>query len=209
MNVFNNVSGEDIRRMINCFDSKPKTYKSGETIVVLSNQLSSIGLVLSGKAHLYCIDYDGNEQTIEYFNKDDVFGELFCLPVGSLEYIVEADKDCRILFIPYSTITSPCSNLCSCHIEVTRNLFLLAAKKSQELALRISFISRKSTRSKLLTYFEYMSDEMGSKTFETHVSLSKLADYLCVDRTSLMRELRHLKEDGIIDSDRRQITILN
>lgn len=208
MKFFDGVSAEDMSKMINCFDTKPKTYKSGETITVLSSRLSSIGLVLSGRAHLYCIDYDGNKQIIEYFKKDDVFGELFCLPVGTLEYIVEADRECRILFVPYSTITSPCSNLCSCHIEVTRNLFLMAAKKSQELALRISFISRKTTRTKLMTYFEYMADITGSDTFETHVSLSKLADYLCVDRTSLMRELRHLKDEGIIDSDRRTIKLL-
>lgn len=208
MKFFDGVSAEDVKKMIKCFDSEPKTYRSGETITTLSSHLSSIGLVLSGRAHLYCIDYDGNEQTIEYFKKDDVFGELFCLPVGTLEYIVEADRDCRILFVPYSTITSPCSNLCSCHIGVTRNLFFMAAKKSQELALRISFISRKTTRAKLLTYFEYMADVTGSNTFETHVSLSKLADYLCVDRTSLMRELRHLKEEGVIDSDRRTIKLL-
>lgn len=208
MKFFDGVSVEDVRKMIKCFDTAPKTYRSGETITELSYQLSSIGLVLSGKAHLYCIDYDGNAQTIEYFKKDDVFGELFCLPTGTLEYIVEADRDCEVLFIPYSTITSPCSNLCSCHIEVIRNLFLMAARKSQELALRISFISRKTTRAKLMTYFEYMSDMAGSSTFETHISLSKLADYLCVDRTSLMRELRHLKEDGIIDSDRRKIKLL-
>ena len=208
MKFFDGVSADDIMKMRKCFGSEPKNYRSGETITVLSSELSSIGLVLSGRAHLYCIDYDGNEQTIEYLKKDDVFGELFCLPVGTLEYIVEADKDCSILFVPYSTITSPCSNLCSCHIEVTRNLFLMAAKKSQELALRISFISRKSTRAKLMTYFEYMADITESNTFETHVSLSKLADYLCVDRTSLMRELRHLKEEGVIDSDRRKIKLL-
>ena len=208
MKFFDGVSAEDVKKMIKCFDSEPKAYRSGETITTLSSRLSSIGLVLSGRAHLYCIDYDGNEQTIEYFKKDDVFGELFCLPVGTLEYIVEADKDCKILFVPYSTINSPCSNLCSCHIAVTRNLFFMAAKKSQELTLRISFISRKTTRAKLITYFEYMADVTGSNTFETHVSLSKLADYLCVDRTSLMRELRHLKEEGIIDSDRRTIKLL-
>ncbi len=208
MKFFNGVSNEDTKKMINCFDTEPKTYSNGETIAVLSSALSSIGLVLSGKAHLYYIDYDGNEHTIEFFKKDDVFGELFCLPAGTMEYIVEADSECKVLFVPYSTITSPCSNLCSCHIEVIRNLFLMAAKKSQELALRISFISRKTTRAKLMTYFEYMADITESSTFETHVSLSKLADYLCVDRTSLMRELRHLKEEGVIDSNRRMIKLL-
>ena len=198
MKFFDGVSADDIMKMRKCFGSEPKNYRSGETITVLSSELSSIGLVLSGRAHLYCIDYDGNEQTIEYFKKDDVFGELFCLPVGTLEYIVEADKDCSILFVPYSTITSPCSNLCSCHIEVTRNLFLMAARKSQELALRISFISRKSTRAKLMTYFEYMADITESNTFETHVSLSKLADYLCVDRSGLSQELCRLRDEGLL-----------
>ena len=69
-------------------------------------------------------------------------------------------------------------------------------------------ISKKTVRQKLISYFEYLAEKTGSTSFETELSLSQLANYLCVDRTSLMRELRHLNEEDVIDSDRRKIKLL-
>ena len=88
------------------------------------------------------------------------------------------------------------------------NLFHLATKKSQALSLRVNLLSTKTTRQKLLNYFLWMSSKTGSRTFRIDMSLTDLADYLCVDRSSMMRELRSLKDDEILDSKGREITLL-
>mgnify|MGYP003073579556 FL=1 len=38
--------------------------------------------------------------------------------------------------------------------------------------------------------------------------MSTLADYIATDRSAMMRELRHLKEQGIVCTDGRQIRLL-
>ena len=38
---------------------------------------------------------------------------------------------------------------------------------------------------------------------------SIVADYLSVDRSAMMREVKNLKEDGIIDTKGRKITLYN
>ena len=91
---------------------------------------------------------------------------------------------------------------------INKNLFHLSAKKAQMLALRINMISKKTVRQKLVSYFEYLEEKTGSRSFDTELSLSQLANYLCVDRTSLMRELRLMREEGIIQSSGRRITVL-
>ena len=40
------------------------------------------------------------------------------------------------------------------------------------------------------------------------MSLSDLADYLSTDRSALMRELKHLKEDKVIDVDGKTFKLL-
>ena len=89
------------------------------------------------------------------------------------------------------------------------NLFHLSAKKAQMMALRINMISKKTVRQKLEAYFDYMMEKTGSIQFETEMSLSQLSSYLCVDRTSLMREMRLMREEGILKSSGRNITLLN
>lgn len=207
MSIFTGITDACVDRMLSCFHPVTRDFKAGETIIELSDSLKSICILMKGRAHLYCIDFDGNLQIIENFEKDDVFGELFTLPLGSLEYIIEADTDCSVMFLDYGTVTRPCTSACDHHIELTRNLFLMAAKKSQELVLRISFISRKTVRDKLLTYFGYMADKEQNASFRTHLTLTDLSSYLCVDRTSLMREIKKLNEENIIESSGRRITL--
>jgi len=40
------------------------------------------------------------------------------------------------------------------------------------------------------------------------MSLSSLAEYLCVDRSAMMRELKSMRDDGLLISQKRQITLL-
>ena len=69
-------------------------------------------------------------------------------------------------------------------------------------------ISKKSLRKKLMAYFSYLSEEAGSPSFETPMSLSQLASYLCVDRTGMMRELKNMCADGLIRRSGRKITLI-
>ena len=48
-----------------------------------------------------------------------------------------------------------------------------------------------------------------SKTITLNDSLTNLADYLGIDRSAMMREIRSLKEDGIIKKSGNKITLLH
>ena len=76
------------------------------------------------------------------------------------------------------------------------------------MSLRINIISKKSLRRKLCAYFEYMQDKTGSSGFELELSLSALANYLCSDRSSMMRELKNMADEGLIQRKNKFIKIL-
>ena len=69
-------------------------------------------------------------------------------------------------------------------------------------------LSNKTVREKLLTYFNNLSIEYSSKTFELPFSLTDLSDYLMIERTAMMRELKRLKDEKIINKVKNKITIL-
>ena len=69
-------------------------------------------------------------------------------------------------------------------------------------------LSRRSIREKLLCCFQQLSDKAGSPRFTLPFTLGTLADYIATDRSAMMRELRHLKEQGIVCTDGRQIRLL-
>ena len=74
--------------------------------------------------------------------------------------------------------------------------------------MRIELLTKRSTRDKLLGYFSLLSTRKLSASFELPFSLTDLADYLSVDRSAMMRELKLLKEDGFIEKVGNRIILL-
>ena len=68
-------------------------------------------------------------------------------------------------------------------------------------------LTNKSVRDKLLTYFQILSSEKHSKTFELPLSLTDLSDYLMIERTAMMREIKRLKDEKIIKKNKNKITL--
>lgn len=206
--IFKDISQDSIDAMIACFKPETRSFRRRETITVYSSELTNLCVLLRGNAHLYCMDSDGESVLLENYEANDIFGEMFAMPYGDLGYAVEADSDCEVMFIRFSCIYGRCPKACAHHSQLTRNLFELSAKKAQILAMRINMISKRSLRRKLTAYFDYLREKTGSSSFEVETSLSQLAGFLCADRTSMMRELKNMCDEGLIERRGRRITLL-
>lgn len=76
------------------------------------------------------------------------------------------------------------------------------------LNMRIELLSKRTIREKLLGYFNIVSARSMSKTFKIPFSLTDLADYLSVDRSAMMREIKYLRDDGFMEKFGNRITLL-
>ena len=108
----------------------------------------------------------------------------------------------------FPALAAPCVKACPCHKQLLENLLALFSRKAFALSERVEVLSCRSTREKLLCYFRICAYESRSLSFTLPFTLSALADYICADRSAMMRELRHLKEQGIVCTDGRQIRLL-
>ncbi len=77
-----------------------------------------------------------------------------------------------------------------------------------DLNTRIEILTKRSIREKLRSYFNILSTRHLSQTFFLPFSLTDLADYLSVDRSAMMREIKSLKDDGFIKKNGNKITLL-
>ncbi len=206
--IFNGISDEERQSIFRCFSVNIKRFLSGERILTYSEQLNNVCVMLSGCARVYSLDEEGECSVIEYLGKDDVFGEVFHFPFKGVEYIAEAEEACEVMFIGYDHIIHPCTKACMHHTRLINNLFALAAEKLQTLELRINILSQKNVRQKLLAYLDYAGRAAKGERFSVGMSITELAAYLNVDRSSLMREMKRMKEDGLIWSEGRWFKLL-
>ena len=205
--LFTDILPEEQERMRICFHAREMTFRNGETIMEYSSSMKKIGLILYGRAILYCCDTEGNQYLIDEFNKDAVFGEPFLLPADSQHYYVCAAEETKIMFIDYEHVIKRCDQACYHHSQMVSNLLQLTAIQSRQQNERIYMLSRSSTRKKLMAYLNALSTEKHSKDLKLPMSYTALAQYLSVDRSAMTRELKNLEMEGIIEKNGKQIHI--
>ena len=176
-----------------------------QTYIAKRNQFC---ILKDGNADLVRYDFNGNRTIVEHFSKNDIFGEVFYTVSTNNELLVEARSNCNVLIYAYDDIHSKCRSNCKFHQELSENLPELILSKVTTLNTRIELLTKRSTRDKLIGYFSLLSSRSLNKTFSLPFSLTDLADYLSVDRSAMMREMKLLKEDGFIEKNGNKITLL-
>ena len=98
--------------------------------------------------------------------------------------------------------------MCGCHLRVLRNLTRTLAVSSAESKERLTHLTRRTTRGKLLSYLIAEAEKAGSDSFRIPLDRQELADYLAVDRSAMSSELSKLRAEGIIETDRSEFRII-
>lgn len=191
-----------------CHRIQKKNFSKNEVITSYIKKRNQFCILVNGNADLVRYDLNGNRTIVEHFSKNDVFGEVFYTITTNNELLVEAREKCDVLFYRYNDIHNKCRNNCKFHQKLSEDLPELILSKVTDLNMRIELLTKRSTRDKLIGYFTMLSTRALNKTFSLPFSLTDLADYLSVDRSAMMRELKLLKEEGFIEKNGNKITLL-
>jgi len=192
----------------NCKNVQKKSFRKNQTITTYIQKRNQVCIILNGEADLVRYDLNGNKSIIEHFTKNDIFGEAFYIVTTNNELSVEAKKNCEVLFFIYDNIHQKCRINCKFHQTLSENFSNLILNKVMDLNTRVEILSKRSIREKLRTYFNILSTRNLSQTFSLPFSLTDLADYLSVDRSAMMRELKSLKDEGFIEKNGNRLTLL-
>lgn len=205
-----NIEDFSNKLLSSCERVQLKKFEKNEIITTYIINRNQVCIVLEGSADLMRYDFNGNQMVVEKFNKFDVFGEIFYQINTNNELFVLAKEKSKILIFNYDIFEKKCKKNCKMHEDLLVGLPNLVLTKVSDLNLRIELLSKKTIRDKLISYFKILSEKNFSKTFTLPFSLTDLADYLSVDRSAMMREIKSLKNEGFIKkSDKNKITLLS
>ena len=191
-----------------CIKAQKKSFSAGSVITTYMEKRKQICILLSGKADLIRYDLKGNKDIIERFYPNDIFGEVFHNVNTNNELFVLANKDCEILLFSYDDLRIKCRQNCSFHTTLVSTILELILNNTISQNTRIEILSKRSIREKLLSYFNILSNKSFSKTIHLPFTLTNLADYLSVDRSAMMREIKNLTDEGFISKTGNKIKLL-
>lgn len=193
-----------LEHLSKCVNTKIKSFLPGEFIQNYGGKRKIIGIILEGNADLKRVDIKGNETILEHLSKGDIFSEMFIDDTDDPTTLV-ATKKTDVLFIDYLHILKDCKVNCIYHSFVLNHIMDMMLEKTVQLNKKISVLSNRTIKEKILTYLK--NEAKGNKTVTIPYSLQELADYLCIDRSAMMREIKKLIDEKKIKKNGRTFII--
>ena len=88
-----------------------------------------------------------------------------------------------------------------------RNLLSDLAANNLRTNEKLTHISRRSTREKLLSYLSAEVQRQGKSSFTIPFNRQQLADYLSVERSAMSAELSRMQKDGLLFVEKNMFTL--
>ena len=207
--LFQGASAEEVKAMLGCLQGEVKNYRKGDIIYHMVEHIQSMGLVLSGSVSVEHDDVWGNKSILDKVEAGRVCAETYaCVPDEPLMLNIVATETSEILFLNMHRVMHLCSNACTFHQTMIRNLLSVLLQKNLRLSNRIFHTGAKSIRGRLLSYLSFEARQKESYTFEISFNRQQLADYLNVDRSALSNELSKMQKEGLLKVERNRFTLL-
>lgn len=207
--LFSGVGEEEIGAMLNCLQAKLCTYKKGEYVLRQGEHLDKILVLVGGKLHIQRDDYWGNRSIINMVSIGEMFGEAYVAPEsGTLMNDVLAVENSAVIFFDVKRIITVCSAACRFHSMVVQNLFFAISDKNRKLVQKLTFMTKRTTREKLIAYLSEESKRQNSSEFSIPFNRQQLADYLSVDRSAMSNELCKMRDEGLIEFEKNYFKLM-
>lgn len=200
--LFQGLSDDEILSSLHCIGAETEKREKNEYILCAGDKTDVIGLLALGDALVIQEDLWGNRNVITRLVPGDFFAEPFAvIPDAILSVSVVATESCRIIKMDINRLLSVCPSACDYHNRLIRNLVTVFARKTLVFNDKITHMSKRKTRDKLLSYLSAESFRQNSLSFDIPFDRQQLADFLCVERAAMSVELSKLQKEGMLKTD--------
>lgn len=196
LSIFKNMSEEEINNLLRNVCARKINFKKDELIFSKLNDNDLIGIIIYGSVNIVKYDDKGNRIIIDNLGYNSIFGKPIIYDDKDLSIVASCDS--LILFMDY--------NLLIGNSLIMDNIINLLSKEITRKNERIELLSKKTIREKLLCYFNIISND--KRHFILPITYIELADFLSIDRSAMMRELKKMKNEGLILIHEKKITVL-
>lgn len=198
--LFIGINEEEIETILACINARALEFKKDEIILMPGARVEELGLVLTGRVQISKEDIFGNVSILSMAGQGEVFGEVLSLLESKKSPVmVKAELPCTILFVNFQNMLHNCSKNCEFHSQLVKNMLFIMAQKNVIQNFKIEILSKKGIRERVIAYLLNQWQCNQSRRFDVPFNREGMADFLCVDRSALSKELSNMKNEEKID----------
>lgn len=201
--LFQGIDSATLERLVVEREIYCRSYHKGATVHEQGKVCIGADVVLCGKLIAYALADNGSETVVFTFGANSLIGaNLVFAEQNTYPINIYCTEGCVLYHVTKSGI----EELLKHHEFVMRYVQSLS-ENSQGMNQKIAMYTRKSLRDNLTDYLRALSVEQKSDTISLPITKKQLADYFGVQRPSLFRELKRMKDEGIIEIAKKEITL--
>lgn len=180
-----------------------REYAKGATVHCQHERCTTLDVVLSGSLVAYSLSGNGSAVTLFEFKENGMFGaNLMFGDNDAYPLNIYAVTACTLLHITREAVVE----LLRGHDFVMHYIKSLSMN-AQGMNQKIAMLTQKTLRENILDYLRHQSIVQGSADIRLPVSKRELADMMGVQRPSLFRELKKIRDEGLIEISNRHIRV--
>ena len=205
--LFEGISVDALPELLNALGGELKHYAMGENIMRMGGAPIVTGIILTGSIEVSFLNENADQIDMSIFEAGRSFGETMeGANLTASRMFVKALSDTLILRLQFRQLyeRDSCSDP---HLwRFTLNMLRRISQKGVFYQHKIRIMGQKSIRAKLSVYLQACVSEGGEGLRD--LNQTQLARYLGVERSALSREMSHMRDEGLIDYDRKTLRVL-
>ncbi len=179
-------------------------YKKGNVIYFQNELCNTMDILLEGNISIQNIDEEGNVLTVVEFSPyDTIGGNLIFSHRNVYPMNIISKTDSILLKIKKELVLE------LCHYDKELLLKFLSSLSDKTIVLtdKINLMSMKNIRQVIIDFLTNEHIYQKSEVIKLSTSKKELAERFGIQRPSLSRELRKMRDEGLIEFDSKTITI--
>ena len=195
---------ERLQRYIDEGKIKTKHYSANTTVYNEKDVCETFDIVLSGSLIAYSLTENGSAMTLFEFLKGHTFGaSLLFSDDKRYAFSIYCKDKAEILHLTKEVVEDLLHDY-----DFTLRFVRIVAQNARKMNEKMTMAMHRTLRENLMDYLRQQAIYQDSKTIRLPMTKKQLADHLGVQRPSLFRELKKMREEGLIRVDNRVVEIL-
>lgn len=208
-NLLEGIPPEKHSAVLRCLHARTSFFSEGERLASRNALASYTRYLVSGAARIERYDLFGNRSILGSCEKGAVVGsDLTPLLYAETGIDIIAAENCTTIDFSITQEIEGCACCLKYVNQVKGNIINSLAASNLQLMHRLDTLSCRSTRDKVLSYLQEQCDQAGQETIEIPFNRRELADFLCIERSALSRELSKMQREGVISFEKNRFRLI-
>lgn len=198
--LFKGLGNHEIKQVCSFTTPIVREYKKNQIICHQREVVSKIGIIESGSVISMKYHFDGEVQILRIYKPNDIISldtvgtTLMTSPASLI-----SQTECSILFIPYSKLLEIDRIDPVIKDRILLNINQILCNELVRLLYKIDVLSKRTLQDRVLTFLSIMKEKQDQDCIEISMNQGEFAQYLCVNRSVLSKELNQMRKSGLID----------